>query len=456
MPNLVRLLSFFLVGALIGLVPAAVRAHAQSPVAAPTPVASAQPAELPVLNGFVGPGYDIALTDGRGDLRGRQLPAGTYRVRIHDYSTIHNFELKGDGVDVETEEEFVGQVTWTVTFLAGGEYEFECDPHHDFMYGEFTAVDAPAPPPPPPPPPPAEGGGTLIATVRPNYTIDLKHPNGTPVTQVAPGTYTIQVDDQASEHNFHLTGPGVDRATTVAGTGAQSWTVTLAPGNYTFVCDPHADGMRGTFTVASGPVPPPPPPAGPPPSAQPAKPGVLIATVRANYTIDLKLPNGAKADTLQAGAYAIEVRDQTKEHNFHLTGPGVARSTAVAWVGTTKWSVELKPGTYKFVCDPHAPLMKGSVTVTAGAPRALSVSGLSVRKVGRHIVVRVRVNKRVAARIRLLRRTRALATVTAPLKVGQNVKRLRVPARARRGLHRVQLVLTDAGKRKTLIRAIRL
>jgi hypothetical protein len=46
--------------------------------------------------------------------------------------------------------------------------------------------------------------------------------------------------------------------------------------------------------------------------------------------------------------------------------------------------------------------------------------------------------------------------VTAPLNVGQNVKRLRVPARARRGPHRVQLVLIDAGKRKTLTRAIRL
>jgi hypothetical protein len=144
MHNVARLSLFALLVGLIGLVPAAVRAQAGQPSSA---------ASHPVLNGFVGPGYDIALTDAQGDLRGRQLPAGTYQVNIHDYSSIHNFELKGDGVDVETEEEFVGHVTWTVTFRAGGEYEFECDPHHDFMWGEFTAVNAPPPPPPPPPPP---------------------------------------------------------------------------------------------------------------------------------------------------------------------------------------------------------------------------------------------------------------------------------------------------------------
>jgi plastocyanin len=309
------------------------------------------------------------------------------------------------------------------------------------------------PPPPLPPPPPPSATGTLVATVRADYTIDLKHANGAAVTQVAPGTYTIQVDDQAPQHNFHLTGPGVDRATTVAGTGVETWTVTLTTGTYTYVCDPHADGMRGTFTVGSGPAPPP-PPAQPPPSA-PAKPGVLIATVRANYTLDLKLPNGAKAAVLRAGTYSIEVRDQTKEHNFHLTGPGVNKTTAVAWVGTTKWTVDLKPGTYRFVCDPHAPLMKGSVTVTAEAPKALRVSRLSVAKVGRRLVVRMAVNKNVRARIRLMRRTRALASVATTLKPGANVKRMRLPARAKRGTYRVQVVLMDGARRMTLTRPIR-
>jgi plastocyanin len=262
------------------------------------------------------------------------------------------------------------------------------------------------------------------------------------------------VNDQAAQHNFHLTGPGVDRATTVAGTGVESWTVTLTTGTYTYVCDPHADGMRGTFTVGSGPAPAP-PPATQPPHAAPAKPGLLVATVRPNYTIDLKLPNGAKADVVKAGTYTIEVRDQTKEHNFHLTGPGVNKTTTVAFVGTTKWTVELKPGPYRFVCDPHAPLMKGSVTVTAEAPKALRVSRLSVSKAGRRLVVRVTVNKSVRARIRLLRRSRALASVATALRSGPNVKRMRIPARVKRGACRVQVVLMEGARRTTLTRSVR-
>jgi plastocyanin len=36
--------------------------------------------------------------------------------------------------------------------------------------------------------------------------------------------------------------------------------------------------------------------------------------------------------------------------------------TAVSAVGTKTFTVRLKKGTYKFICDPH-PFMKGSFTV---------------------------------------------------------------------------------------------
>src|SRR5688500_5581626 len=39
--------------------------------------------------------------------------------------------------------------------------------------------------------------------------------NGAPVTELPPGEYTIQVDDRSAFHNFHLSGPSVDQATTV-------------------------------------------------------------------------------------------------------------------------------------------------------------------------------------------------------------------------------------------------
>jgi plastocyanin len=70
-----------------------------------------------------------------------------------------------------------------------------------------------------------------------------------PLSQpVDAGTYDLRVRDNASGHNFHLVGPGIDQATTVAETGTFDWAVDLKPGTYTFFCDPHVE-MRGTFTV---------------------------------------------------------------------------------------------------------------------------------------------------------------------------------------------------------------
>ena len=67
---------------------------------------------------------------------------------------------------------------------------------------------------------------------------------------------------------------------------------------------------------------------------------------------------------VKAGIYKIVIRDRSSIHNFHLTGPGVNKKTGVAAVGTTTWTVKLKKGTYKFVCDPHASIMRGVLRVT--------------------------------------------------------------------------------------------
>ena len=56
--------------------------------------------------------------------------------------------------------------------------------------------------------------------------------------------------------------------------------------------------------------------------------------------------------------------DRWGERYFHLTGPGLNKSTSVSAKGTSTWKVTLKPGTYKYVCDPHASFMKGSFKVT--------------------------------------------------------------------------------------------
>jgi hypothetical protein len=89
------------------------------------------------------------------------------------------------------------------------------------------------------------GGTTLTGSVGPGFEISLDGTDG-----IAAGAYTITVNDQSPEHNFHLTGPGdVDVSTSVSGEGEESFEVTLEPGEYTFVCDPHASQMNGSFTV---------------------------------------------------------------------------------------------------------------------------------------------------------------------------------------------------------------
>jgi uncharacterized cupredoxin-like copper-binding protein len=82
------------------------------------------------------------------------------------------------------------------------------------------------------------------------FSISLNDQSGAPISNLAAGTYKLTVKDESSIHDFHLSGTGVDRTTTVPGTGTTTFTVTFKPGDYTFVCDPHASSMHGSFTVS--------------------------------------------------------------------------------------------------------------------------------------------------------------------------------------------------------------
>ena len=90
----------------------------------------------------------------------------------------------------------------------------------------------------------------LKGTVGPGDTIALKTAAGKKVSVVSRGTYAITVTDRSDEHNFRLSGPGTRKQITgVEFVGSKTVTVRLAPGKYKFVCVPHADFMRGGFTV---------------------------------------------------------------------------------------------------------------------------------------------------------------------------------------------------------------
>ena len=89
----------------------------------------------------------------------------------------------------------------------------------------------------------------------------------------------------------------------------------------------------------------------------------LTASVSDPVNISLKMGT-KKVTSLKAGKYTIVVKDLAADHNFHLTGPGVNKTTSVGGKGTSTWTVTLKKGTYKFQCDPHASFMKGTLKVT--------------------------------------------------------------------------------------------
>jgi hypothetical protein len=98
---------------------------------------------------------------------------------------------------------------------------------------------------------PAAPAKTLLrGTVGPGFTISLKTASGARVKTLKPGVYSIRVADKSDFHDFHLKGPGVNkRITTVGFKGTKTMTFTFKKGLYTYVCDPHASSMKGSFRV---------------------------------------------------------------------------------------------------------------------------------------------------------------------------------------------------------------
>jgi plastocyanin len=100
-------------------------------------------------------------------------------------------------------------------------------------------------------------------------------------------------------------------------------------------------------------------------SAGTQKSAGLTGEVGPGFSIEVKL-NGNDLKTIKAGTYTIKVQDKSSQHDFHLIGPGVNKSTSVGGTTETRWTIKLKPGKYTYQCDPHAAMgMKGTFRVTA-------------------------------------------------------------------------------------------
>jgi hypothetical protein len=181
---------------------------------------------------------------------------------------------------------------------------------------------------------------TLTAIVGTNdgFTITLNDASGKKVSQIAPGTYTVVVQDRSAIHNFHLASnedPTVDFRTELEFVGEQSFTVSFRDRtHYAYACEPHWQTMNGAFVVTSTPAPPPPPPL-----------RKLSAAVKPGGGISLS------SASVPAGRYRLTVNDQGKRDNFHLRGRAVNKRTGLAFRGRVGWGLSLARGVYRYGSD---------------------------------------------------------------------------------------------------------
>ena len=270
-------------------------------------------------------------------------------------------------------------------------------------FGAATTVARPA----------ATATGTLTGTVDESWNISLKNSDGTPVTTLAEGTYTVAVTDSTNDHNFHLFGPGVDRKTGVTAVESVTWTVTFTPGGYTYQCDPHDYSMKGSFTVTAA-------------QTTTSSSTASTATTSTTSTTSTTTPTTSTAATTTAS-------DPTS-------------STSTAEVTTTAPPPPTSSTTTTTAEHAHGPLVVEEVRV-------------AVRRAGRarRVVVRLVVDRPVLARLRLLRKSRTIASKRARIPSGPSTLVLPVPRAAAPGRYVLELLLSDgASSRERLTRRIRL
>jgi Copper binding proteins, plastocyanin/azurin family len=93
----------------------------------------------PKLIGTVGPGFTISLKTAVGK-KVTTLERGTYAITVDDRSRMHDFRLRGPGVNkVLSSVAAMGTKTATVR-LAAGRYQFVCQPHASAMHGVFRVT----------------------------------------------------------------------------------------------------------------------------------------------------------------------------------------------------------------------------------------------------------------------------------------------------------------------------
>jgi len=170
------------------------------------------------------------------------------------------------------------------------------------------------------------------------------------------------VNDNATEHNFHLEGAGVNVATGVETTSEVDWTVDLGDGYYTYHCDRHTS-LSATFAVGNAPPIPAPAPAPAPvviPVPTVAPTPIVVPSVKSSASSTIKVAlsatdkltvtlGGKALKRLPAGTYTIVVSDRSAKRDVSLRriGGNGTILTPKAFVGTRQSAVDLTTGQWK-------------------------------------------------------------------------------------------------------------
>ena len=101
---------------------------------------SAGSAALPKLVGTVGTNDAFVIRLAKAGKKVTRVKRGRYTITVRDRSRIHNFRIKGPGLNRQiTTVAFVGTKTVTVR-LRVGRYTYDCDPHFASMHATFRAA----------------------------------------------------------------------------------------------------------------------------------------------------------------------------------------------------------------------------------------------------------------------------------------------------------------------------
>ncbi len=84
------------------------------------------------LKGSVGPGFSIRIS-------AKTVAAGKVKLVVSDRAAIHDFHVRGPGVNVKTGVGAIGTKTFTINLKKGATYRFFCDVHPDLLHGTFKA-----------------------------------------------------------------------------------------------------------------------------------------------------------------------------------------------------------------------------------------------------------------------------------------------------------------------------